>query len=166
MMRRAALRPVRQHVQPSAKIRQLRMIGIVVKAAVAPQRNDLPRDAAFAAAPPAQRGEMAILDPARRQQRGKRGLVETGVGARTGKGAHIGQPRRARALQQGQNISQFAVRMADGVQRLQAGQIRCNTMPLWAAMWSVLSLAISYCGSSGDAWRRYPCSRYPGYGPG
>jgi len=57
--------------------------------------------------------------------------------------------------QQRQKIRQAVVGMADGVDGRHHG-MRCSTAPRCAAMCSVLSLWISYCGFSGVARCRWP----------
>ena len=53
---------------------------------------------------------------------------------------------------------QAAIGMADRVERMghRWRPIRVRALPLCAAMWSVLSLWISYCGSSTLAWWVWP----------
>src|SRR5690606_28680656 len=82
--------------------------------------------------------------------------VELRIGARAGKAAHIDHHHHPGLAQHPGEIIQAAVGMADGCELRHHQPILVSAPPLWAAMWSVLSLLISYCGSSGDARWRWP----------
>src|SRR6266566_4469789 len=148
------------------------VVGIVVKTIVLPECVDIRWHVAFAAAQAAKRHNVLISDSKRHERPRQCVPTKLRIGARARHGANVGDERDLDAAQQIDELTDGTRPVADGVEWIRHPQIdftssggrgscKCpirgqrrrsrKAPPLCRAMWSVLSLLISYWGSSGLA---------------
>src|SRR5262245_20869434 len=130
-----------------------RVVRIVVKALVRPEGVHVRRYAGRLAAKPAEGGKVLVADPHGRQRARQSFAAALRVPGRSRNGADIDDEPDLCAVQQLDDLSHRAGRMADGEERvrrppLDHRRMRVSTPALWKATCSVLSLLIAYCGWS------------------
>src|SRR6185312_15155888 len=154
---RALARGEGQHGgQPLRELRAGEVVGVAAERGIAP--GGVRRIRLYPASP-AQFWKPLVADAVRRQARGKRIARELRPAPRAGEAAHVGDRLDAVGREQGEELLQRAGGVADRPDRGRVGGVHAifeSAAPLCMATWSVLSLLISYCGSSGLQWRGWP----------
>src|SRR5450759_2024913 len=141
-----------------------RIVGVVVKSLVFPEGIDVGRTILCARAAHAEFRDLIICNLKIRQGSRKALSIELRICPRPRDSAHIDDDANFRSGEQFDEFSKRVRGMANGEERIvhavhcafefaHYSQPRClSTVALCKATWSVLSLFISYCGSSGVAW--------------
>src|SRR5262249_2276573 len=107
-----------QRRQPTAKAFTHGVVGVIVEALILPERIDVGRHVARAAAQAAQRCNVLITDLECGKLRWQNILIVLWIGARAWHGANVSDQRHTGALQQAYKIRERAGGVADGVERL------------------------------------------------
>nr|DAT13485.1 MAG TPA: hypothetical protein [Bacteriophage sp.] len=141
---------MQENGKPRGELRCGHIVGVAVEAPVAPECVALWRDIGRAAAQAAEFGNVAVGDAVSGEGLPQRIPVVLRMAVRAGQFAHIGNAADAVFLQQADKFADGAAAVADGIDGIHVYS-RVSALPLWAAIWSVLSLLISYCGCCGSA---------------
>src|SRR5262245_3878062 len=144
------------------------VVGVIVKALILPECVHARGNVVLASAQSAQRSETLVADLILRQRLRQNIAIVLRIGARARDGSHIHHEPDLLRLEQVHELAHRTGRMSDGEERerhvslaIDQRRMSLSAVPLCRATWSVLSLLISYCGSSLLAWWTYPFQSTP-----
>src|ERR1700746_2663242 len=159
MMAQGCFRPrSRRCAQGRAKALAHGVVRKVMKTLVLPEAIDFGSDRLLTAAQAAEIRHVCVGNAEGLQRLRQSVLVKLRIGARARHGADVSEQRPLDLSQEIDELADRSPAVTDGVEGMRHPKVlydqrdnRRSAPPLCRAMWSVLSLLISYCGSSGLA---------------